>query len=265
MRVLLTPRWVVAHVLVVLIIAGCVTAGFWQLRRLEERQAANALLSERMAMPPAPLDELLGGVAQEPDARTDSLEQLEFRRVVVTGRYLDDAQLLLSPRSRAGSPGHDVLSPLRTEDGTVVVIDRGFVPFRQEVPPSAPAGEVVVEGMVRLSQERVGIGPRIPPVEVDDHLERVARVDLDRLAAQLPQPLAPVFVELAGPPPAAGGPRPVEPPVLEEANHRSYAVQWFLFALVGAVGYPLLLRKTVVEAQAEAEPDAVPRPPLPVG
>jgi len=264
MRVLLAPRWVVAHILVVLIVAGCVSAGFWQLRRLDERQAFNALRAERMAEAPVPLDDLLAQV-QAGAAGAEPLAALEFRRVVVDGRYLPEEQLLLSPRSRDGSPGHDVLSPLETSAGTVVVVDRGFVPFVEDVPPPPPEGEVVVEGMVRLTEERIGLGPRIPPVEVDDDLDRVARVDLPRLAEQLPEPLAPVFVELSAPAPAGGSPRPVEPPVLDEANHRSYAVQWFLFALTGAVGYPLLLRKTVREAPLAAGASVASRPREPVG
>src|SRR5680860_1067116 len=235
------PRWVVAHILVVLIVAGCVSAGFWQLRRLDERQAFNALRAERMAEAPVPLDDLLAQV-QAGAAGAADVEALEFRRVVVNGRYLPEEQLLLSPRSRGGSPGHDVLSPLETSAGTVVVVDRGFVPFVEDVPPPPPEGEVVVEGMVRLTEERIGLGPRIPPVEVDDDLDRVARVDLPRLAEQLPEPPAP-----------------------DEANHRSYAVQWFLFALTGAVGYPLLLRKTVREAPLAAGASVASRPREPVG
>ena len=267
MRVLLAPRWVVAHILVVLIVAGCVSAGFWQLRRLEQRQATNDLIAERMALPPVPFEELLAQLpaGADTDPTAAAVEDLEHRRVTITGRYLPEEQLLLSPRSRNGSPGHDVLSPLRTDAGTVVVVDRGFVPFEQDVPPPPPDGPVSIRARVGLTQERVGLGPRIPPVEEDDDLERVARVDLPRIAEQLPEPLAPVFAELSAPVSPPGGPRPVEPPVLDEANHRSYAVQWFLFALTGTVGYPLLLRKTVQEARSGQDAPVPPRPREPVG
>ena len=71
-------------VLVILITMGLIRLGFWQLERHEQRVAYNDMLSERMALPPLPVEELLA-------LPTD---QREFRNVSVTGTYIADQQIL---------------------------------------------------------------------------------------------------------------------------------------------------------------------------
>ncbi len=235
-RFLRTPRWIVAHVLLVGVAAACVSLGFWQLRRLDERRAFNARVEQGLEAVQVPLAGVLGEPASS----------LAYRRVVATGRYLPREEVLLGPLSRDGAPGYDVLTPLVTSAGAVLV-DRGWVPFALSTPPVAPArppeGEVTVTGY--LLPERAA--RRAGPVGAQQ-LDFVSDPDIARLQEQVSAPLAPVYLVLLEQAPAPGDlPRPGVVPELSEGPHLSYAVQWFLFATIAVVGYPFLIRRRAVD------------------
>ncbi|HUH07501.1 MAG TPA: SURF1 family protein [Egibacteraceae bacterium] len=235
-RFWLTPRWLISHVLVALLAGLFVSLGIWQLNRLDERRAHNAMVAERMGGAAQPLDEAL--------AQGDG-DELDYRRVTVTGEFLHAEEVLLGPLSRDGEPGYHVLTPLATADGRGVLIDRGWVPYRYDEPPVAdaapPMAQVTVSGIARRSQQQESFGPRIP---AEGRLSSIARVDVSRLQRQASLDLAPVYIQLGTQEPSQSGPLPLPPalPELTEGNHLSYAVQWFLFAAIGVIGYGALLR-----------------------
>ena len=80
------------------------------------------------------------------------------------------------------------------------------------------------------------------PAEGD--LDVAQRVDIPRLAGQLPGDVVPMYVELTGSDPPEPGdlPEPIAEPSLGEGPHLSYAVQWFLFSALVAVGWFLAVR-----------------------
>ena len=107
-----------------------------------------------------------------------------------------------------------------------------------EVPP--PAGRTPVTGVVRASQERAPIGPTEP----EGRLEVVARIDLERLDRQFDD-LIPVWIQDTS---AHADALPVRlrlPETDDAGPHLAYAIQWYSFAAIGAIGYGLLIRKTV--------------------
>jgi cytochrome oxidase assembly protein ShyY1 len=106
---------------------------------------------------------------------------------------------------------------------------------------------VEVTGLLFATQERQGIGPRDP---ADGVLTELSRLDLARLQQQYQPDLYPLWLQLQrSDPPVDEDALPVllPEPEQDEGPHLSYAVQWFLFATVGAVGWPLLLRRTAKE------------------
>ena len=111
-------------------------------------------------------------------------------------------------------------------------------------PFSPPAGQVNVVGVLRKTEVRGSFGPTIAE---EGFLEQVPRVDLERLSRQIEADVIPVYLQLLKQNPAQSGDLPalVPLPAPSEGSHRGYAVQWFLFAAVTAVGYPILLRRTV--------------------
>jgi len=226
---------VVGHVLVLVIVAGCVVAGFWQLDRLHQRRASNARIESRLSQPAVPLEPLL---AQGADA-----DALAYRRVVATGTYDTTHEAVLIGRTLRDETGNNLLTPLRLAGGDALVVNRGWVPYAVGAPrdPSAvpPAGAVEVTGVLMPAEKDTAEPADTPPKSI------LATIDVGVLQAGTAEHLLPVYLWLQSqsPPQTGGVPRSVPLPPLSEGPHFSYAVQWFTFALIGIIGYPLLLRR----------------------
>ncbi|HWM20497.1 MAG TPA: SURF1 family protein [Ilumatobacteraceae bacterium] len=233
-RFLLRPKWIGFHLLVVAGIVVMVNLGFWQLRRLDQRRDFNARVEARGELPPEPLDEVLA---------SGSPDDIEWRVVTVTGRYLADEQVVVVNRSQGGRAGDNVVTPIELDDGRILLVNRGFVPLNVAAPPP-PDGDVDVTGRLRQSQER-RTGQLSDPGEGD--LTELQRLDIPRLVAQLPGEVVPVYVDLltSEPPEAPGLPEPVARPPLGEGPHLSYAIQWFIFSVCVAIGWVLAVRRSI--------------------
>ena len=249
------PGWIFSHVFVAACVVIFILCAFWQLSRLSQRKDANALIRARETSQPVPLGSLL-----PVDATPDQSKPISYRKVTVTGHYDTDNQVLIRNRTRGSSdPGWWLMTPLITADGSAVAINRGWVPYAiDENGPltdyAPPSGTVTVTGLVFPTQNRQSG----PTDAADGTLRTLSRVDLVRYAHQLDYPLYPVYVNLATSDPAQSGalPDPVPPPTLDEGPHLDYAGQWFIFATLTIIVYPLLLRRTArhkASEKAEAE------------
>jgi len=248
------PVWLLGHVIAGTAVVGFVILGQWQLGRHEERRILDARVASRVVAAPEPLDELIGDGGD--------LAGVEYRQATVTGTYVLDDEVILQARSLDGRSGHEVLTPLLGDDGTVVIVDRGWVPIDATDPPVAgaepPTGGVTVTGFVRLTQVRRGLGPQDP---AEGRLTRISRVDIDRLATQIDRAVRPVWLQLASQAPAQPGVFPIalDPPQPGGGPpHLSYAVQWFAFAVVVVVAYPLLLARNARRRGGSGEAGSLP-------
>ena len=226
---------------VLLAVVAMVTAGFWQLHRLSERRDRNDTITSRTQLPVVEVEDLVvGGDGYEVGG------DVEFRSVWAVGVYQTEGQVLIRNRTYQGSAGYWVLTPLRLHSGSVVAVNRGWIPHGTGTGASsagfAPAtGEVEVVGLVRSTVTAAGLQQPDPSSGV---LSEMARPDLARLSQQIDSPLLPVYVQLQTQAPPPGDlPVPVPPPDLGEGSHLAYAVQWFVFATITLVGYPLILRR----------------------
>ena len=233
------PKWIAGHLLLVVTVIGFINLGYWQLRRHDERRGVNAIMTERMAGLAVALADLVATFGDDPD-------ELEFRRVRVSGTYLMDEEVLWQARTFKGRSGHDVLTPLAA-DGRAVIVDRGWVSIDVLGPPvvgAEPASiEATVTGIVRRGGVRQGLGP----VDASaGQLDRISRVDIGRLQQQIEVDLYPFYILLESQSldQGEGFPLPQDPPTPGAGPHLSYAFQWFAFAAIAAVGYPLLLVRT---------------------
>lgn len=232
----LAGRWLLATVAVALGVAAMLALCVWQLGRLEQRRAANALILARLNEPALRLD----GSALDPAA-------VNLRRAVVRGVFDYEQEIVLRNRTYEEAPGVHLLVPLRIAGSeAAVLVDRGWIPFELAAPEQRLAfhnavGEVEVSGILRASQSRrSSLSPADPPLGPDrPRLDAWFRVDLPRIQEQMPYPLLSVFLEEETP---AGAeprwlPRPDPDIRLDEGSHLLYAVQWAAFAGILAAGY----------------------------
>jgi surfeit locus 1 family protein len=234
---LLSPRWVIAHVVVLILAVVFVNLGFWQLRRLDERRLTNAVGESRFEAAPVAIDELLVGAG-------DDIDSLEFRRATATGVFQSEHEILIRSQVHQGVAGFHVITPLQRTDGSALLVNRGWIPLGlDEVPVSEappPEGEVTVVGWIRPSQQRRGVGPADP---VEGRLVAMNRVDVGRVQQQVPFELDPVYISMLGEQ-EEGRPILVPAPGFEdEGSHLAYAIQWFAFMVIGVVGYLILIRR----------------------
>ena len=247
-RFLLSPRWIAFHLLVLVGVVVMVNLAFWQLRRLDERREFNALVEARYDTAPVDIDTLLAEAG-------DDLDGVEWRPVALHGDFVDDGDVRVVNRSQHGRAGDNLVSPFRLDDGRIVLVNRGFVPLGIEDVAPEPTGEITVVGRVHPSEDRRR-GQLSDPDE--GVLTEVQRVDLARLAPQLPEgELIPLYVDLSEPA-TNGYPEPVVAPELTEKNHLSYAGQWFIFAACAVVGWVLAVRKSISTRRRARSTDVTP-------
>lgn len=248
-RFLLTPRWI-ALLLFALVVAGvCIRLGIWQLDRLEQRRALNASVERGLAAEPVPVQQLI-----PPGGPTEGLGDLAYRRVTATGTLDPEHEVLLFGRALDGRPGHHVLTPLVLEDGRVLVVDRGWVPYELDTPPveeaAPPVGEVTVTGFLLPPVENAGAASERSP---DGRILAVTSLDVATVLEAVPAPPVPLAMQLQEVLPASATelPRVVPPPELSEGPHLSYAIQWFTFATIALVGYAVLVRREIRDRDRE--------------
>jgi cytochrome oxidase assembly protein ShyY1 len=242
-RRFLTPTWLGFHTLVVVGVVVMTWLGFWQLNRLDDRQAFNATVITRTEQPPRDVTSVL----QSADTGVD----LEWTPVTLEGRWLPDHQVLVINRSQGGVAGRNVVTPVQLSDGTVIAVTRGFVSLTQQ-PPPVPGDAVRLRGLLRPSEQRSFGGVSDPST---GRLAELQRLDLERLRTQLPPDVAPRLalwsVSLEGSDPPQPAPLvPVPRPTLSEGTHLSYAVQWFVFALCAVVGWVFAMRRSIMSRRA---------------
>lgn len=233
LRLLLRPRWIAFFVIVAGITVLFVRLGFWQLDRLDQRRAANAVIENARNHPTVDVNRLI-----KADAIAN--KNVSYRKVSAKGQYDAAHQFLVRNRTVDDRVGFFVLTPLRTGTGTLLIV-RGWIPPGAEAAkapqvPTPPTGTVTVTGRLRLSESEKGTSNQL------DGYTALTRINTSNIAHNLAQPTYNAYLELIDQQPAADDALTLinEPP-LDEGPHLSYAVQWFLFAAIGVGGFMVLL------------------------
>ena len=206
--------------------------GTWQVQRLHWKQALIDDLTAQLAQAPIELKSVTG-----------IGEQDSFRRVRVTGAFLHRHELLVVPRTHAGSAGAHVLTPFRLDGGGVVLVNRGWVPNRRLDPARRVAGQITgrveVRGIVRADGRPSRWTPDNRPAQNVWYY-----VDVAAMLARAGLPESPPFVIDAGPEANPGGyPRGGQTRTVLANNHLQYAITWYALAAVLAVIYILYQRR----------------------
>jgi surfeit locus 1 family protein len=212
-------------------IAGFTRLGVWQVERLFWKKALIERVEARIHAAP---------VAAPGPAAWSDIEQAEYTRVALTGRFLHDREALVQAVTERGA-GSWVLTPLVTASGFTVLINRGFVPperrERASRAQALPEGTVTVTGLLRPSEPGGGFLRTNAPAEDRWHSRDVAAI----AAARGLTPVAPYFVDADATPNPGGFPVGGLTVVRFSDNHLVYAATWFALAamLAGALGFVL--------------------------
>lgn len=222
-----------------LVSAGFVALGAWQLQRLAWKQDLIERIERQLAAEPVP--------APGPGAwpRLSRAED-EYRRVLVRGEFVHERETLVRASTALGS-GHWVLTPLRSEEGFWVLVNRGFVPpdRRERASRAAdePRGMQQVTGLLRLPEPGGSLLQDNDPAADRWYSRDVAAIAAARgLGAAQPGPVAPYFIdEAAGARDAGAWPRPGLTVLRFSNKHLGYALTWFALAamVAGATGWLL--------------------------
>ncbi|HEY0518414.1 MAG TPA: SURF1 family protein [Ilumatobacteraceae bacterium] len=233
-RFLVSPKWIAFHVLVVILVVAMVNLGFWQLRRLDHRRQFNANVRANANQPVASFDTV------EPAFGNPS--SVEWRRIQVTGTFDPDRQFEVVNRSQSSVPGRNIVDALRLTNGSLLLVNRGFLPQTDRA-PAVPRGPVQIVGRLRQTERR-GIGQTADAST--GVLTQIRRIDIDVLSKQFDAPVAPMYIEqLESSPADDPSLEPIVAPTLDEGPHLSYAIQWFFFSLCAVVGWVLAVRRSI--------------------
>lgn len=247
-RFALTRRWAGYFALAVAFAVACVALGAWQFDRRAQARAEISRIESNYDQAPVPVADIL--------SELDSYEENQkWTPVSLTGTYLSDAEVLVRNRPFAGRPGFEILTPLLLSDGTVFIVDRGWLPTgsaqdRPDVTPAAPEGEVTVTARLRQGE------PLLAGRTSIEGSGQIATAHLPQLADMIDMPTYTGAYGLIATPGANPGSVPTESlrPTLDEGPHLSYALQWYVFAIIGFIGLGWALRQEYRAVNVE-DPD----------
>jgi cytochrome oxidase assembly protein ShyY1 len=230
-RFLLSRRWLLFFLAIVVLAFGTWWLGEWQFGRLDDRQARNAVIEDNAHDDPVPVDEVLAPGEEVADDE-------EYTVVEATGTYDVEDTLVVRYRTRDGIPGVQVVVPLLTADGTALVVDRGWLSYDGPAEraaaeaPAPPEGEVTITGWVRAdgeggSTEVSDGGMRaISSTAVGDALDLEVYGGFVQLLSEDPEPEEAL--------------EPAEEPDTGEGPHFFYGLQWWFFGVLALGGFGYL-------------------------
>lgn len=227
------PFLIALGICAALVFMGLVALGLWQVERRAWKLDLIAKVEQRVHAPPVAAP----GRGQWPQVgrATD-----EYRRVSVTGTLLHDRETLVQATTALGG-GYWVLTPLQRVDGSIVLINRGFVPperrDRTNRGDSAPIGETTITGLLRMPEPGGSFLRHNDPAA-----NRWYSRDVQAMAAARgldPVAVAPFFVDEGTPAgqgmaaaTAQSWPVPGLTVISFPNSHLTYAITWFALALM---------------------------------
>lgn len=211
--------------------AGFSALGIWQVQRLHWKLDLIARVDQRLQA--APVD-----APRRADWQAITPATSEYLKVRATGRFLHDKETLVQAVTDLGA-GFWVVTPLATDDGDTVLINRGFVPperheqsTREE---SARSEETTVTGLLRLTEPDGAFLRTNDPANARWFSRDVAAI----AATHRLSDAAPYFIDADATPNPGGWPVGGLTKVRFTNNHLVYALTWFGLALMtlGAGAY----------------------------
>ena len=212
--------------------------GVWQLQRLQWKEGLIARVEARTKSEPITLDQAIALAREGRD--------LSYTPVTAEGRYHHSLERYLYALSPEGEPGWHVITPLETVKGTMVLVDRGFVPEALRDPATRKQGEVpevvTVTGLVRDSEAPSLFVPDNEP-DKNQWFSRDLPAMVQSMFPGGTVQVAPFFLEAKAGEVPGGWPQGGQTRVNFPNNHLQYAITWFLLAGALATIYVIWMRR----------------------
>lgn len=224
-------NWFSWALLVVSFTVACWFLSQWQFDRQAEVVAKNNLIEANYNADSKELVDLL-----RPDAAWQ--DNFEFRSVSVEGSYLPDQSYLVRNRPLNAYPGFLQLVAFRTNEGSIIWVERGWLPTGSsaDTPDDVPQ----VNDEVRTLQLR--LRPSEPDLDRTAPYGQLSSIYLNEVSSTLGDDVyVQAYGRLISESPTLPTGQQIPKPILSEGNHLSYALQWILFGLmaIGAVLWTL--------------------------
>ncbi|KAI7871862.1 SURF1 family-domain-containing protein [Spinellus fusiger] len=216
--------------------------GTWQVQRLRWKVGLIQRLEERMFLPAIPLPRRIS---------PDALDDYEYRRVRVVGKYRHDQEMLLGPRTRGdGVVGYFLVTPLERPNGITILVKRGWVPSskkdKQTRPESLVEEQVEIEGLLRASEKPNSFTPH-------NNIEQNEWYWVDVETMSRLMSTEPLLVERTSNQSSQQEHQCIEKgipvgrsPVVEVRNsHMSYIITWYALSIATTAMLVKLLRKPI--------------------
>jgi len=235
-------RWIILSILAAIMAVTMIRLGIWQLDRLKQRRLLNSQVLSETSQPVLILDQ---------ESVLEDLAGMEYRKVQVRGTYDPTQEVALGNQAYQGKYGVHLLTPLKIEHtDRYILVDRGWVPG-EDVQSSdwsrfSEPGTVDVLGVLRNAQQKSGLALLSNTAsiqELNGH-QIWMFVNIAELEKQSGYTFENVYIQQSPDPNQATLPYRTEPELdLTEGPHLGYALQWFTFASIVLIGYPLYIKR----------------------
>jgi cytochrome oxidase assembly protein ShyY1 len=249
LRLLTSPKWVALTIACLLFLPAFNALSNWQWGRLHQRQAYNHTILTSQEQPEVKLRTLLNT-----NGKTVSVSpKSEWRTVDILGTWDVAGEVLVRKQSLESELGLWVITPLVQANGTIVLVNRGWVAAANSAidspkvsPP--PSGQVRVLGRVRLVKPRMKTKPNDLPA---NQIDQIIPKEIFPEKAVLTN----AYIEMtsSSPDSLTKGLTEIPAPEVTEGPHRSYALQWIFFAIMTVIGWGVLLRSDYLATKIHAD------------
>ena len=213
-------------VFVLACLAILIGLGVWQLDRKAWKENLIASLQARLSRPAESLPPREAWPRLNP-------EGAEYSHVTFPAEFIAGEQALVYTAGSAFRPdvqgaGYWVFAPARLAGGSIVVVNRGFLPLAQKDAAIAPpSGSVDIAGVLRWPEKPGAFTPANEPQNNLWYVRDPAAI----AAAKKWDAAAPFYIDQESPAPPGGLPKVGRLVVALPDNHLQYAITWFGLAL----------------------------------
>ncbi len=205
---------------------------FWQFQRLNWKQN---IINEIVVQNNLPSIEL--------PAHVDLVEML-YRKVKLRGHFIHNKEMHLYGGSRQfkGENGYYIFTPLKLDDGRIIVVNRGWVTEKKKEaklrPETITAKEVEIEGSIMESEAR-------PLYVHDNQLDNNLwfYIDLNQMKEFLKEPIENFYVLAKEVPGTSPRGKNLSPNLRND--HLAYALTWLFSAFALIIIYIVYHQKDI--------------------